>query len=285
MASVVTSPEPELRTLTKEPSVDDGRGAGGGGTRERGGEGGGRRGPDPGSAIQRYKLGVWVGFGGIVMVFAALTSAMVVRSGLGGDWKAFDLPVALWLSTAMLLVSSYSIEKAKHAMRRRLEADLQRWLAITAVLGAGFLAAQLVAWSQLADRGIYVATNPSSSFFYVLTAGHGLHLLGRLAGVDLRGFPRLARHRMGYERSRHRGYRALLAFHGRPLGLPIRLVIGLEVIDVGCTCRFDGGSDLDRRRVSVCGRPQETGDVAVHCFGRADVRRPDHGLLLCPQRQ
>ena len=69
MASVVTSPEPELRTLTKEPSVDDGRGAGGGGTRERGGEGGGRRGPDPGSAIQRYKLGVWVGFGGIVMVF------------------------------------------------------------------------------------------------------------------------------------------------------------------------------------------------------------------------
>ena len=182
MASVVTSPEPELRTLTKEPSVDDGRGAGGGGT-HGGGEGGGRRGPDPGAAIQRYKLGVWVGFGGIVMVFAALTSAMVVRSGLGGDWKAFDLPVALWLSTAMLLVSSFSIEKAKRAMRGRLEADLQRWLAITAVLGAGFLAAQLVAWSQLADRGIYVATNPSSSFFYVLTAGHGLHLLGGLLAL------------------------------------------------------------------------------------------------------
>ncbi len=183
MANVLTSPEPKLRTLTQSPPLDDGRGAGGGGRRGGGGEGGGPHGSDPGAAVQRYKLGVWVGFGGIVMVFAALTSALVVRSGLGDDWKAFDLPGVLWLSTAVLLLSSISIEKAKRAMRDGLEAGLQRWLAVTAMLGAGFLATQLAGWSELAGRGIYVATNPSSSFFYVLTAGHGLHLFGGLLSL------------------------------------------------------------------------------------------------------
>ena len=183
MASVVTSPEPKTRTLTQSPSVDNGRGAGGGGRRGGGGEGGGPHGSAPAAAVERYKLGVWVGSGGIVMVFAALTSALVVRSGLGGDWKAFDLPGVLWLSTAVLLLSSVSIEKAKRAMRDGLEAGLRRWLSVTAMLGACFLATQLAGWSELADRGIYIATNPSSSFFYVLTAGHGLHLFGGLLAL------------------------------------------------------------------------------------------------------
>ena len=182
MASVVTSPEPKTRTLTQSPAVDNGRGAGGG-SKRGGGEGGGPQGSDPGAAVERYKLGVWVGFGGIVMVFAALTSAMVVRSGLGDDWKAFDLPGVLWLSTAVLLLSSISIEKAKRAMRDGSEAGLRRWLSVTAMLGAGFLATQLAGWSELLGRGIYVATNPSSSFFYVLTAGHGLHLFGGLLAL------------------------------------------------------------------------------------------------------
>jgi cytochrome c oxidase subunit 3 len=184
MASVVTSPEPKTRTLTQSPAVDNGRGAAGGGRRGGGGgEGGGPHGSNPGAAVERYKLGVWVGFGGIVMVFAALTSAMVVRSGLSDDWKAFDLPGVLWLSTAVLLLSSISIEKAKRAMRDGLEAGLRRWLSVTAMLGACFLATQLAGWSELADRGIYIATNPSSSFFYLLTAGHGLHLFGGLLAL------------------------------------------------------------------------------------------------------
>ena len=183
MADVLTSPEPKLRTLTRRPPLDDGRGAGGGGRRGGRGDGGGPHGSDAAAAVQRYKLGVWVGFGGIVMVFAAFTSALVVRSGLGDDWKAFDLPGVLWLSTAILLLSSISIEKAKRAMRDGLEAGLQRWLTVTAVLGAGFLATQLAGWSELVGRGIYVATNPSSSFFYVLTAGHGLHLFGGLLSL------------------------------------------------------------------------------------------------------
>jgi len=183
MASVVTTPEPRLRTPTQSPPLADGHGAGNGGARARDGDGGGPHGSNSAAAVERYKLGVKVGSGGIVMVFAAFTSALVVRSGLGGDWKAFDLPAVLWLSTAVLLLSSISIEKAKRAMRDGLEVGLQRWLNVTAILGAVFLVTQLVGWQQLTDRGIYVATNPSSSFFYVLTAGHGLHLFGGLLAL------------------------------------------------------------------------------------------------------
>ena len=183
MASVVTPPEPKLRTLTQSPAVADGHGAGNGGARRRGGEGGGPHGSNSAAAVERYKLGVQVGSGGIVMIFAAFTSALVVRSGLGGDWQAFDLPGVLWLSTAVLLLSSISIEKAKRAMRDGLESALQRWLNLTAILGAVFLVTQLIGWRQLDDRGIYLATNPSSSFFYVLTAGHGLHLFGGLLAL------------------------------------------------------------------------------------------------------
>lgn len=142
--------------------------------------GGGGNGWDPNSDVQRYKLGVWIGIGGIVMLFAAFTSAMVVRSGLSGDWRAIDLPGILFLSTAVLLISSASIEKARRSMWRDENAGLKHWMAVTAGLGALFLATQLAAWRQLASGGVFVATNPGSSFFYLLTAAHGVHLLGGL---------------------------------------------------------------------------------------------------------
>jgi cytochrome c oxidase subunit 3 len=178
MATTLTPPKPRRTGDRPLPTsggggtfrpIDDGRDWGGGGD-----------GWDPNSAAQRYKLGVWIGMGGIVMLFAAFTSAMVVRRGIGEDWKTVDLPEILWLSTAILLVSSFAIEKACRALRAAKNADLQRWMTLTAGLGAAFLASQLLAWQQLAQRGIFVASNPSSSFFYLLTAAHGLHLLGGL---------------------------------------------------------------------------------------------------------
>ncbi len=140
---------------------------------------GGGRGPAPNRAlIQRYKLGVWVGVGGIVMFFAALTSAMVVRSGLSNDWKAFDVPRILFLSTALLLLSSFTLEGAR---RRMIAADwsgVRLWVNATAALGLVFLACQFLGWRALSERGLFLASNPANSFYYLLTAGHGLHLLG-----------------------------------------------------------------------------------------------------------
>ena len=134
--------------------------------------------------VEHYKLGTWIGIGGIVMIFAAFTSAMVVRSGISNDWQAFELPAVLWLSTGILLTSSFALEKAKGLMRRKLNAGLRRWMGITATLGSIFLVLQYVGWTELAARGIYLASNPSSSFFYVLTAAHGVHLLGGVIAMS-----------------------------------------------------------------------------------------------------
>lgn len=125
-----------------------------------------------------YQLGMWFALIGIVMLFAAFTSAMVVRRGMSFDWVSIALPRVLWLNTGILIASSLTLEFARHALAERAPVNFIRWLTATVVLGLGFLAGQLVAWRELAARGVYLATNPSSSFFYVLTATHAVHLAG-----------------------------------------------------------------------------------------------------------
>ena len=183
-------------TLTPAPVVDDAKhqvpqpSVGGGGfpppapPRDDDG-GGGSGGPDPvAQAVFRYKLGTWVGIGGIVMIFAAFSSAMVVRSGISGDWVAVDLPQILWVSTALLLASSFTIEKAKRMLPKNSEEGVRHWLALTLGLGLLFVASQWMGWRALAERGIYVASNPGSSFFYLLTAAHALHILGGVLALS-----------------------------------------------------------------------------------------------------
>ncbi len=148
------------------------------------GGGDGAGGPDPAAqAVFRYKLGAWVGIAGIVMIFAAFTSAMVVRSGLSGDWVAVDLPQVLWLSTALLLAASFTIEKAKRLLRTGAREGVRLWLTVTLGLGALFIVSQWLGWQALAQRGIYLASNPGSSFFYLLTATHAVHILGGILAL------------------------------------------------------------------------------------------------------
>jgi len=162
--------------------------AGGGGFGGRSANGGGDDrpgGPDPAAdAVQKYKLGVWIASGGIIMFFAALTSAMVVRKGLGDDWRSYEMPGILWASTAILLLSSFTMEKARLAAREDHAVMMRKWLGATSLLGALFLVTQVMGWQALASGGVYLATNPSSSFFYVLTAAHGLHLFGGVAALS-----------------------------------------------------------------------------------------------------
>ena len=143
------------------------------------GWGGGDSGGDGFHSEQRYKLAVWVGIAGIVMFFAAISSAMVVSSARE-DWRHISLPSVLWLSSAVLLGSSLMFEAAKRAVRRRGAKDVRRWVLFTALLGLGFLVAQLSGWSQLLAQGVVLRGQPSGAFFYLLTAAHGLHVLGGL---------------------------------------------------------------------------------------------------------
>ncbi len=131
----------------------------------------------------RYRIGVSVALAGILMMFTALTSAYIVRSGAAPDWQPIAMPRVLLLSTFLLVVSSGTLEVARRKLSDILESGYRNWLLTTAILGFAFLVLQVLAWQQLASQGVFVATNPHSSFFYLLTALHGLHLLGGLLAL------------------------------------------------------------------------------------------------------
>ena len=172
----------------------------GGGKRDPGGGGPDEPGPErpkdwpPGysrdDAIEptKYRIGMWVGLASILMLFVALTSAYIVRQtyGLSDEarpWVTVEMPWELWLSTAVILASSVTFEMARRALRRNDYGRFNLLISLTTFLGVAFLAGQVFAWRRLAAQGVYLASNPHSSFFYLLTSLHALHLLGGLIAL------------------------------------------------------------------------------------------------------
>lgn len=141
--------------------------------------------------LEPARTGIWVGLAGIGMVFAALTSAMVVRERTGNDWIHLTLPPVLYFNTLVLIASSGTLEVARRRTRdylRGLAANKSvplRWVYATLALGLLFVVGQYRAWLQLRAQGVYLATYPNSSFFYVFTGLHVVHVLGGLAGLLL----------------------------------------------------------------------------------------------------
>jgi cytochrome c oxidase subunit 3 len=144
------------------------------------------------------RTGVWIGIATISMSFAAYTSAMVVREGAAPDWLRFRLPPILYVDTVLLLASSVTLELGRGRLaevRDRVQQDVipihpsrsrgLLWLQVTLALALLFLVGQLFAWRSLVAAGLYLATNPSSAFFYIFTALHGIHLLGGLVALAL----------------------------------------------------------------------------------------------------
>jgi len=145
-------------------------------------------------AAEAAKSGIWVGIAAITMSFAAFTSAIIVRQGSDPSWQHLTLPPVLYLTTLILLSSSVTLEMSRRGIGAltagsgtneggEAAGGSRRWLYATLGLGLLFVAGQYVAWQQLAAQGIFLATNPSSSFFYVLTAMHALHVLGGLVAL------------------------------------------------------------------------------------------------------
>ena len=132
--------------------------------------------------------GIWVVLASITMTFLAFTSALVVREGGASDWHHLTLPPVLYLNTLLLIASSVALEIGRRQVRefmiaKRAVGNPARWLNIALFLGILFIAGQIVAWMQLRAQGLYLATNPNSSFFYVLTVAHALHISGGLGGL------------------------------------------------------------------------------------------------------
>ena len=128
------------------------------------------------------RIAVWLLVGAITVLFAAFTSTYLVRRG-EADWRVGPLPPVLWVTTGILLGSSIALERARRHGRRGAMAGLRTWLTVTTLLGLAFLAGQLLAWRQLVAAGVYLASYPHSSFFYLLTGAHGLHLAGGIGAL------------------------------------------------------------------------------------------------------
>jgi len=131
----------------------------------------------------RYRIGMLVSLASIAMLFTSFSSAYIVRSGVTYDWYPIAVPRVMFGSTALLILGSVSIEIARRKLRQNLSGTYSKYLLLTLLLGLGFLVSQVIAWRQLAAQGIYISTHPHSSFFYVLTGAHGVHIAAGLLAL------------------------------------------------------------------------------------------------------
>ncbi|MEQ1473949.1 MAG: cytochrome c oxidase subunit 3, partial [Candidatus Acidiferrum sp.] len=129
----------------------------------------------------------------VLMFFMALVSAYVVRKGASSDWVSFRFPALVWFNTVVLLLSSLTLEVARRHLADSDSSAFRRWWTITTALGLVFLVGQLVVWRELFAQGVFVSSNPASSFFYVFTGAHAVHVVGAVAAllfVAFRNFDR-----------------------------------------------------------------------------------------------
>jgi len=127
--------------------------------------------------IDPKKLGLYSFIAVITSLFALFTSAYLMRMKLG-DWRPLPEPNLLWLNSAVLVLASFAFQLARNAVARGQLLTVKTGLLAGGVCTLLFLAGQLVAWQQLDADGYFITGNPANAFFYLLTALHGLHLLG-----------------------------------------------------------------------------------------------------------
>ena len=168
--------------------IEKSRGGGGGGRPPDGGDYGGddghgkrRRGESP--SPRRFSTGIAIGMVSILMFFMALASAFLVIRHNSSVWVTVRLPWILWVNTAVLLGSSLALERARLRLSLGDVLGFRKLWQLTTVMGFLFVAGQLVAWRQLVTQGVYIASNQASSFFYIFTGAHGVHLLGGVAAL------------------------------------------------------------------------------------------------------
>lgn len=115
-------------------------------------------------------------------LFALLVSAYFMRRGMV-DWRPLPMPPVLWFSTGLLALSSIALQTSVVAARRGELDGVRSGLLAAGVSALAFLAGQLLAWRELGAAGYFTAANPAGAFFYLVTAIHGLHLLGGLVAL------------------------------------------------------------------------------------------------------
>ena len=176
-------PGTKTTELAEQIIADIGGGGGGIGPPAEGrGGGGGDRGGRPWKPPQgRYSTAIILGMISIFMFFLVPCTVFLILLHTSKVWVPLQLPKILWFNTAILLVSSYTLEKARQRLPAGDLRGFRRLWRATTILGLVFLTGQLVAWLQLVSTGLFIASNQATSFFYVFTGAHAVHLLGGLA--------------------------------------------------------------------------------------------------------
>ncbi len=129
-----------------------------------------------------HKFTLWIAIGSITMMFAGFTSAYIVKSNQAG-WQPVQMPKIFYLSTVIIIISSISIHLAQKAMHSKNMKQYRGLLALTALLGVGFVVTQFIGFSELWAQKITLKESVAGSFFYIITGVHGLHVFGGITAL------------------------------------------------------------------------------------------------------
>ncbi|MEO7524222.1 MAG: cytochrome c oxidase subunit 3 [Ferruginibacter sp.] len=132
--------------------------------------------------IHPHKFTLWVGIGSILMMFAGLTSAYIVKRNQV-NWVTFDLPAAFWYSTAVIILSSATLYMASRAFKERAMSRYRSLMTGTLILGVLFIVLQIIGFNQLWHVGVTLTGNVSYSFLYIIVGLHGLHVVGGIIAL------------------------------------------------------------------------------------------------------
>jgi cytochrome c oxidase subunit 3 len=133
----------------------------------------------PPDKIQAFKFALWIGMASIIMFFAAITSAYLVRKPVG-NWYEFKLPVEFFYSTILIVVSSFFMELTYKALKKGNKNVYQYGMLASMSFGVLFIVMQIIAWKAMVATGLFIDLNVSVSFLYVISGFHALHVLGGL---------------------------------------------------------------------------------------------------------
>jgi cytochrome c oxidase subunit 3 len=189
--NIETKKERKIRSgLSSGFGSNGGRKNGGGGGGNNGGDNNNRN-PDSFDEAETYssnkfRIAMWFLLLVVMMTFGGLIAAYIVISTNGVlEWKPFDLPIQVWISTNLILASSITYTISQKALSLDNQQKAKNWLLATTVFGGMFIGSQIMAWLELVKRGIYVQSNPYAGFFYILTSVHALHVV---VGISALGY-------------------------------------------------------------------------------------------------
>lgn len=132
--------------------------------------------------IHPHKFNLWVAIGSMMMMFAGLTSAYIVKRNQA-NWTSFEIPTLFWVSTIVIVASSITMYLSLRAFRARNVKQHRSLFFITLLLGVIFIGTQLLGFKQLYDQGFTLQKNVAFSFLYVIVGLHAVHVIGGIVAL------------------------------------------------------------------------------------------------------